>query len=53
MPVYEFICRDSHRTFSVTRPMSEAASAAACPSCGSSNTERTWSTVFAKTSRKS
>jgi putative FmdB family regulatory protein len=42
-----------HTAFEVARPMSESATAVACPSCGSSNTERTWSTVFAKTSRKS
>jgi putative FmdB family regulatory protein len=53
MPVYEFTCRDCHKTFEVARPMSESDSAAPCPSCGSTNTERTWSTVFAKTSRKS
>jgi putative FmdB family regulatory protein len=53
MPVYEYTCRDCNKTFEVARPMSESAAGASCPSCGSTNTERTWSTVFAKTSRKS
>jgi putative FmdB family regulatory protein len=53
MPVYEFTCRDCDKTFEVARPISESSSKATCPSCGSSNTERIWSAVFAKTSRKS
>jgi len=53
MPVYEFTCHDCHTTFELARPMSESAAPASCPSCGSTNTERTWSAVFAKTSRKS
>ena len=53
MPVYEFICRDCHKTFEVARPVSESAARTSCPTCGSHNTERTWSSVFAKTSKKS
>jgi putative FmdB family regulatory protein len=53
MPVYEFTCQDCHKTFEVARPMSESGAGASCPSCGSTNTTRTWTSVFAKTSKKS
>jgi putative FmdB family regulatory protein len=53
MPVYEFNCHDCHKTFEVTRPMSESTAGASCPACGSHNVERTWSSVIAKTSKKS
>jgi len=53
MPVYEFTCQDCHKTFEVTRPMSEASANAACPACGSKRTERIWSTVSAVTAKKS
>lgn len=53
MPVYEFTCRDCNKTFEIARPISESSGAASCPSCGSSKTERTWSSVFAITSKKS
>ena len=52
MPVYEFTCQDCHKTFEVTRPMSEASAGAACPSCGSKRTERIWSSVSAVTAKK-
>ncbi len=53
MPVYEFTCHDCHKSFEVTRPMSESTAGASCPACGSHNVERTWSSVIAKTSKKS
>ena len=54
MPVYEFTCPKCHKTFEISRPISEAATAPpSCPSCGSQNTERTWSSVFAITAKKS
>lgn len=55
MPVYEFTCQDCHKTFEISRPISEAGGggAAACPNCGSTKTERTWSSVFAITGKKS
>jgi putative FmdB family regulatory protein len=54
MPVYEYTCQNCQKTFSISRPISEAASGGgACPSCGSSNTERTWSSVYAITGKKS
>ena len=34
MPVYEFTCQDCHKTFEVTRPMSEGSACAPCPDCG-------------------
>ena len=53
MPVYEFVCRDCHKAFELARPMSEAAATVTCPACGSTHVERTWSQIFAKTSKKS
>lgn len=53
MPVYEFICQDCHQTFEITRPITEAGGTVACPKCGSKKIERTWSSVFAVTSKKS
>ncbi|HXH24788.1 MAG TPA: zinc ribbon domain-containing protein [Vicinamibacterales bacterium] len=53
MPVYEYICRDCQKQFELTRPMSEAHAGVQCPSCGSSHVDRTYSQVFAKTSKKS
>jgi putative FmdB family regulatory protein len=54
MPVYEFTCQDCHKTFEVTHPISQKATGpAACPNCGSKKTERTWSSVFAITAKKS
>lgn len=55
MPVYEYRCQDCHAPFELTRPMSESASTrdVRCPACGSEHVERKYSTVFAKTSKKS
>jgi putative FmdB family regulatory protein len=54
MPVYEFVCHDCQKAFELTRPMSEShATDLKCPSCGSSNVGRTYSHVYAKTSKKS
>ncbi len=54
MPIYEFICQDCRKTFEVTRPISQGGSnSAKCPHCGSTKTERTWSSVFAITAKKS
>ena len=54
MPIYEFTCKDCHKTFEITRPISEAAAGSApCPNCGSQKTERVWSNVFAITGKKS
>jgi putative FmdB family regulatory protein len=54
MPVYEFVCRDCQKPFEVTRPISEApGSDLKCPACGSARVDRTYSHVYAKTSKKS
>ena len=53
MPVYESICQECHKSFEVVRPMSEVSKSVACPHCGSTNVQRSWSSVFAVTSKKS
>jgi putative FmdB family regulatory protein len=53
MAVYEFVCQDCHKAFEIVRPMSESATAPACPACGSTHVERTYSQVYARTSKKS
>ena len=54
MPVYEFSCQDCHKDFEISRPISEATTGSApCPNCGSKKTERTWSSIFAITGKKS
>lgn len=54
MPVYEYVCRDCEKTFEMRRPMAEAtAENVKCPSCGSARIERIYSSVYAKTSKKS
>ncbi len=53
MPVYEFVCRDCHKPFELARPMSEATATVTCPACGSTQVDRTYSQVYAKTSKKS
>jgi putative FmdB family regulatory protein len=54
MPVYEYVCRDCEKTFEMRRPMAEATAAdVKCPSCGSARIDRIYSSVYAKTSKKS
>jgi putative FmdB family regulatory protein len=53
MPVYEFVCRDCQKPFEIVRPMSEAATVPTCPACGSTRVDRTYSHVYANTSKKS
>jgi putative FmdB family regulatory protein len=53
MPVYEYVCRDCEKTFEMRRPMAEATANVKCPSCGSARTDRIYSSVYAKTSKKS
>ena len=54
MPVYEYLCRDCQKQFEMVRPMAEAgAGNVSCPACGSTAVERTYSPVYAKTSKKS
>jgi len=54
MPVYEFRCQKCRKSFEIRRPISKApAGSVPCPRCGSKKTERTWSSVFAITAKKS
>lgn len=53
MPIYEYKCLKCDKPFEVNRSIDDAAATAKCPSCGSTETERMYSTVYAKTSRKS
>lgn len=54
MPVYEYVCQDCQKAFEISRAMSEVpAKDVKCPSCGSTRTERVYSGIYAKTSRKS
>jgi putative FmdB family regulatory protein len=54
MPVYEYVCRDCAKGFELRRPMAESsATGVKCPSCGSSRIDRAYSSVYAKTSKKS
>jgi putative FmdB family regulatory protein len=53
MPVYEFVCRDCQKAFEVVRSMSEVTATPVCPGCGSNRVDRTYSHVYAKTSKKS
>jgi putative FmdB family regulatory protein len=54
MPIYEFVCRDCHKGFEIVHPISRAhGSDLKCPTCGSKNVDRTYSHVYAVTSRKS
>jgi putative FmdB family regulatory protein len=54
MPLYEYVCRDCEKTFEMRRPMAEATAAnVKCPSCGSTRIDRIYSSVYAKTSKKS
>jgi putative FmdB family regulatory protein len=53
MPIYEFVCRDCHKPFQIVRPISESTATPTCPSCGSVHVDRTYSNVYAKTSKKS
>jgi putative FmdB family regulatory protein len=54
MPVYEYVCRDCEKTFEMKRPMTEGvATDVKCPSCGGARIDRIYSSVYAKTSKKS
>lgn len=54
MPVYEYVCRDCQKAFEIVRPISAAqATDVKCPACGSRHVDRTYSHVYAVTSKKS
>jgi putative FmdB family regulatory protein len=54
MPVYEFLCKKCGKSFEVIASISQYdATKVRCPGCKSRKVERRWSSVFAKTSKKS
>lgn len=55
MAMYEFVCEDCEKTFTVTERISEheGHEHPKCPECGSKKTNQLFSAFFAKTSRKS
>jgi putative FmdB family regulatory protein len=54
MPVYEFVCRECQKPFEITRPIFEATNNnVKYPACGSARVDRTYSHVYAETSKKS
>jgi len=54
VPTYEYRCTKCNKSFSVTHSITEHEKAkVACPKCNSGEVERTITTFFAKTSKKS
>ncbi len=54
MPVYEFTCKKCDKAFELVESISEHDPAKVrCPECKSKKVARRWSSVFAKTSKKS
>jgi putative FmdB family regulatory protein len=49
MPIYEYVCEECLREFSLLRPMREADSPAACEGCGHTRTKRKLSLFSART----
>jgi putative FmdB family regulatory protein len=54
MPVYDYICRDCHKTFERILTIREHDHAQMkCPHCGSKNVQQEAATFYAVTSKKS
>ncbi len=54
MPIYEYLCKDCQKTFSIIQAMTEHGKAAVkCPHCSSSQVEQLFTGFFAKTESKS
>ncbi len=56
MPIYEYLCEECEKTFTVTERMTEHGETKeppSCPKCASKKTHQIFSTFFAKTSTKS
>lgn len=56
MPIYEYLCEECEKTFTVTEHMTEhdeTKESPPCPKCESDKTHQIFSTFFAKTSTKS
>lgn len=54
MPVYEFMCKACHKTFSKILTLAEHdKEKVTCPYCGSQEVEQGWADFYAITSKKS
>ncbi len=54
MPVYDYICKDCHKSFEEVLTLAEHdRDQIKCPHCGSKNVEQEVAEFFAVTSRKS
>jgi len=53
MPVYDYICKDCHKSFELVLTLKEHDDRIVCPKCGSKNVEQEISEFFAVTSKKS
>jgi len=54
MPVYEYLCRDCHKSFETVLTLQEhEKKEITCPKCGSRNVEQEVADFYAVTSRKS
>jgi len=54
MPVYDYICKDCHKSFEVVLTLTEHdKEQIKCPKCGGTNVEQEAAEFFAVTSRKS
>jgi putative FmdB family regulatory protein len=53
MPVYDYLCRDCHKTFELILSLHEHDEVVKCPHCGSKNVEQEPAAFFAVTSSKS
>jgi len=54
MPVYDYLCKDCHKTFERVLTLREHdKEEIRCPHCGSRNTEQEAAAFYAVTSRKS
>ena len=54
MPIYEYLCKQCKKTFSLTMTVGEHDKArAACPKCKSKKIEQRFAAFFAVTSKKS
>lgn len=53
MPVYDYECKDCHKSFELVLSLTEHEHEIRCPKCGSSNVEQVLTDFFAVTSKKS
>ena len=55
MPMYEYVCQDCGKDFSIVQSIHEheTTQKVTCVRCGSGDVDRRWSAVAVETSRKS